>query len=270
MLEKVFQDPGHRLRERFVGFVDLTSPMSLRRISDVIIRRNVRLQGAVAGRFLATESTEPKDEIVDITAADEKPVYPDDPRSQEELAKKRNKSRLNPSDRNVLMGVRPYEQSLEWYHDTVRYKKRMLGRYGLKSIDVPAGFAWPTPEEVKDAQEYERVAFPLEAEIAEKLAKMDKWTAELNAKIAKKEAELEAARLRKERLVEEVRKHFGFKISPHDERFKTMLAQKEKEAKKKKKEAKKQAKLEKLTSIAQKMSNDASQGEATESTKPVE
>ncbi|XP_071641953.1 large ribosomal subunit protein mL64 [Temnothorax longispinosus] len=267
--------------------------MSLRRISDVIIRRNVRLQGAVAGRFLATESTEPKDEIVDITAADEKPVYPDDPRSQEELAKKRNKSRLNPSDRNVLMGVRPYEQSLEWYHDTVRYKKRMLGRYGLKSIDVPAGFAWPTPEEVKDAQEYERVAFPLSiqerwkkleeakrikaeevqarhAEIAEKLAKMDKWTAELNAKIAKKEAELEAARLRKERLVEEVRKHFGFKISPHDERFKTMLAQKEKEAKKKKKEAKKQAKLEKLTSIAQKMSNDASQGEATESTKPVE
>lgn len=99
---------------------------------------------------------------------------------------------------------------------------------------------------------------------------MDEWTAELNAKIAKKEAELEAARLRKERLVEEVRKHFGFKIEPYDERFKTMLAQKEKEEKKKKKEAKKQTKLEKLTSMAQKLSNDMSQEETTESTKPVE
>lgn len=109
-----------------------------------------------------------------------------------------------------------------------------------------------------------------EAELAEKLAKMNQWTAELNAKIAKKEAELEAARLRKERLVEEVRKHFGFKISLHDERFKEMLAQKEKEEKKKKKEAKKKAKLDRLTGIIQKMSKDASQEQATEATKSVE
>lgn len=95
----------------------------------------------------------------------------------------------------------------------------------------------------------------------EKLAKMNQWKAELTAKIAKKEAALEAARLHKERLVEEVRRHFGFKISPHDERFKEMLAQKEKEEKKKKKEAKKQARLNKLLS-----SNE----QPTDSTKSVE
>lgn len=37
----------------------------------------------------------------------------------------------------------------------------MLGRYGLRAIDEPAGLAWPTLEDLEDAQEYERVAFPL-------------------------------------------------------------------------------------------------------------
>ncbi|KAG5320534.1 G45IP protein, partial [Acromyrmex heyeri] len=260
--------------------------MSLRRwICDVIVQRNVRFQGAVVGRFLATQA---KDEAIDITAADEQPIYSNEPQYQEELTKKRNKSRLNPKDRNILMDKPPYEQPIEWYHNTVRYKKRMLGRYGFEGNKEPAGFAWPTPKEVKILQEYERVAFPeslqerwkkleekkrikaekvkAEDEIAEKLSKVDQWTAELNARVAKKKAEMEAARLHKERLVEEIRKHFGFRISPHDERFKTMLQQKEKEEKKKKKEAKKKAKDEKLKSMIQKMNQE----QETDSTKPVE
>ncbi|XP_018343744.1 PREDICTED: growth arrest and DNA damage-inducible proteins-interacting protein 1 [Trachymyrmex septentrionalis] len=261
--------------------------MSLRRwICDVIVQRNVRFQGAVVGRFLATEA---KDKAVDITAADEQPIYSNDPLYQKELTEKRNKSRLNPEHRNILMGKPPYEQPIEWYHNTVKYKKRMLGRYGFEGNKEPVGFAWPTPEEVKILQEYERVAFPVslqerwkklkekkrikaekvkarEAEIAEKLLKIDQWTAELNARVAKKEAEMEAARLRKARLMEEIRKHFGFKISPHDERFKTMLEQKEKEERKQKKEAKKKAKEEKLKSMIQKMN----QGQETDSTKSVE
>lgn len=111
-----------------------------------------------------------------------------------------------------------------------------------------------------------------EAEIAEKLAKMDQWTAELNAKIAKKQADLEAARLRKERLVEEVRKHFDFKISLNDERFKTMLEQKEKEEKKKKKEAKKKMKQEKYASYAMQgmQSNEATEeGSREQVTEPT-
>lgn len=92
----------------------------------------------------------------------------------------------------------------------------------------------------------------------------------MNARIAKKEAVLLAAKERKERLVEEVRQHFGFKISPQDERFKTMLQQKEREEKKKKKEAKKKIKLEKFTTMIQKISDSPSQEQVIDSTKPVE
>ncbi|XP_012232143.1 large ribosomal subunit protein mL64 [Linepithema humile] len=268
--------------------------MSLTRICDVFIHRNTRFQGTFVRRLLATESTEvSKNETVDITTADEEPVYSmmDDPQVQEEIARKRNKSRLSPHDRNILMGLRPYNKSLEWFHNTVKYKRRMLGRYGLKGNDEPVGFAWPTQKEVKNAQEYETVAFPLslqerwkklelekqrkaeeakirETEIMEKLAKMNQWTAELNAKVAKKEAALQAAKLRKERLLEEVRRHFGFRISSHDERFKEMLAQKEKEEKKKKKDAKKKARLEKF--LTHELSETESQEQTTDSTKSVE
>jgi len=48
-------------------------------------------------------------------------------------------------------------------------------------------------------------------------------------------------------LVEEVRRHFGFKIDPRDERFKELLEQKEKEERKKAKEAKKKARQERIT-----------------------
>jgi len=122
----------------------------------------MRFQGTFVKRLLATESTEvSKNETVDITTADDKPVYMmEDPQIQE-IARKRNKSRLNPHDRNIVMGLRPYDKTMEWFHNTVKYKKRMLGRYGLKGNDEPVGFAWPTQEEVKDAQEYERVVFPL-------------------------------------------------------------------------------------------------------------
>lgn len=106
-------------------------------------------------------------------------------------------------------------------------------------------------------------------EIHAKMMKMEEWTEQLKAKIAKKEDELQAARKRKERLVEEVRRHFGFKISPHDERFKEMLQKKEKEDKKKKKEAKKQAKMEKLGMIYKEAESEG-QEEVTDSTKSVE
>lgn len=47
---------------------------------------------------------------------------------------------------------------------------------------------------------------------------------------------------KKERLVEEVRRHFGFTLDPRDERFQEMLAKREKEQKKQEKLAKKEAK----------------------------
>lgn len=136
--------------------------MRLRQICNAVVRRNVGLQSVYAKRLFATSTTESKDEVVDITSADEKAIFaePDNEEFQAEIARKRNKSRLSRHDRNILMDLRPYDSSVAWHHHTVRYKKRTLGRYGLKA-DEPAGFAWPTLEEVKDAQEYESVAFPL-------------------------------------------------------------------------------------------------------------
>lgn len=46
---------------------------------------------------------------------------------------------------------------------------------------------------------------------------------------------------KKERLVDEVRRHFGFKLDPRDERFQEMLAKREKEQKKLEKMARKEA-----------------------------
>lgn len=85
-----------------------------------------------------------------------------------------------------------------------------------------------------------------EATIAKKLGKLDQWTAELNARVAKRESDARAARERKERLVEEVRRQFGFKVDARDERFKELLAQKEKEDKKRQKEVKKKQKDERM------------------------
>lgn len=78
-----------------------------------------------------------------------------------DLEKKRNKSRLTKAHRNILLGQKPYAESQDWYHDTVKYKRRILGRYGMEALGVPAGLAWPTSKEVEDMKEYESLAHPL-------------------------------------------------------------------------------------------------------------
>ncbi|KFB37571.1 AGAP011345-PA-like protein [Anopheles sinensis] len=187
----------------------------------------------------------------------------------------RNKSRLLPQHRNMLHDTLPYEESQSWIHETVKYKRMMLGRYGLEGSRVDPRICFPTKKEVYEKAEYERVAFPFslkqmmdanaaarkakkaavearEVEIARKLEKLDQWTADLNARMEKKEAEARAAKERKDRLVEEVRRHFGFKVDPRDERFQEMLTQKEREDRKKVKEAKRKEKEEKMMEKLQK------------------
>uniref|UniRef100_A0A182SEM2 Large ribosomal subunit protein mL64 n=1 Tax=Anopheles maculatus TaxID=74869 RepID=A0A182SEM2_9DIPT len=214
-------------------------------------------------------------------AADELPVtfVDDDAESTEareaRKAALRNKSRLLPQHRNMLHGVLPYEQSQSWIHETVKYKRMMLGRYGIDGSRVDPRVCFPTKKEAYEKAEYERVAFPFtlkqmmdanetarktrkaeiearEADVARKLEKLDQWTSDLNARIAKKEAEARAAKERKDRLVEEVRRHFGFKVDPRDERFQEMLALKEREDRKKVKEAKRKEKEEKMMEKLQK------------------
>lgn len=108
----------------------------------------------VVGRCFASKPT-----LEIVETAQEEPVFVEE--GSEEMELKRNKSRLNPEHRNILHGRRPYDEPVDWFHHTVKYKRRTLGKYGMEALGVPAGLAWPTPEEVEDAKEYERVGFPL-------------------------------------------------------------------------------------------------------------
>ncbi|XP_015595953.1 growth arrest and DNA damage-inducible proteins-interacting protein 1 [Cephus cinctus] len=222
----------------------------------------LRVQSTLTTRFFATAAKENDGQVIDLTSLDEKPIYDEDEKINEEVERKRNKSRLQSGHRNMLFDKPPSHDITDWYHDRLKYKRRLLGRYGLENIDTTAGVAWPTPNELYVLKEYERVAYPetiqetwktiaekhkkeaeaiklREQDIAKKLSKLKDWTAELKNKLAKKEADALMAKERKERLIEEVRRHFGFKIDPRDVRFKEMLEKKEKEDKKKQKDIKK-------------------------------
>lgn len=210
----------------------------------------------------------------ETTTEDELPVtFVEDEGLQAEreaqIERLRNKSRLLPQHRNMLHNQLPYKASQSWIHETVKYKRMMLGRFGLEGSQVDPRLCFPTEQEALEKAEYERVAFPFslqemmaanqkakqekvariktrEEDIAKKMEKLDQWTTDLNARIAKKESDAREAMERKNRLVEEVRRHFGFKIDPRDERFQEMLAQKEKEDRKKVKEAKRKEKEVKM------------------------
>jgi hypothetical protein len=78
---------------------------------------------------------------------------------EEELERKRNKSRLREHDRNFLFEKNPYPEPTIWYHGTLKYMRRLYGRYGEAS-GVNPSICWPVKEELEETQEYERVAHP--------------------------------------------------------------------------------------------------------------
>lgn len=137
---------------------------------------------------------------------------------EEEIERKRNKSRLRDQDRNFLMEKVPYSDPQLWIHGTLKYKRRDFGRYGFESGVDPA-ICWPTKQELADTKEYERVAFPntipemmevvhrknIEKEknklerqqhIVERIVKLDGWIKEMQQRVAKKEQEARAARVK--------------------------------------------------------------------------
>ncbi|OWR44849.1 hypothetical protein KGM_211908 [Danaus plexippus plexippus] len=188
----------------------------------------------------------------------------DEKAREAEIEKKRNVSRLSSAHYNIINDRKPYEEPKSLAHLTVKYNRKIYGKYGIAS-GVNPNICWPTKQEIANKKEFESVAFPYtikemmetaaenrrqenlkieqrEKDIAVKFAKLDQWKRELNLKIAKKAAEVQAAKQKKERLVEEVRRHFGFTLDPRDERFQEMLAKREKEQKKQEKLAKREAK----------------------------
>ncbi|XP_026468142.1 growth arrest and DNA damage-inducible proteins-interacting protein 1-like [Ctenocephalides felis] len=164
------------------------------------------------------------------------------------IEEKRNKSRLLPQHRNMVLGKVPYQEPQSWIHETVKYKRMMYGRYGSSSNVNPA-LCWPDKVDLEDTLEYERVKYPETIpEMMKKVAEEKKQKAEAmrarDEEIAKKLLKLQDER--KDRLVEEVRRHFGFKLDPRDEKFQEMLAQKEKADRKQQKELRRQAREAKI------------------------
>lgn len=207
-----------------------------------------------------------KEEALELPAVLYDPV--DLEAREQEIEQKRNKSGLLPQHRRMLNRQKPYDEAQSWVHNTLKYQRTMYGRHGAAS-GVDPRILFPTPQETEEQAEFERVAFPKtlpemieitkqekllkaetirkrEEDITKKLGKLDQWQRELSAKIAKREDDARAAIERKERLVEEVRRQFGFKLDPKDQRFKEMLAQKEKEDKKMAKQAKKKLNEERM------------------------
>ncbi|XP_075162336.1 large ribosomal subunit protein mL64-like [Haematobia irritans] len=181
----------------------------------------------------------------------------------------RNKSGLLQQHLNILFDRIPYKEPSSWIHLSEKYQRKAFARFGVES-GVNPRICFHNKSDIQQ-QVYESLMEPKsvntlienamlnikqknegmrkrEELITKNMERLGAWKKELQSKIAKKEADALAAKQRKERLVEEVRRHFGYKVDPRDERFKEVLEQKEKEDKKIQKEAKRQAKEQKLLS----------------------
>ncbi|KAF5298591.1 hypothetical protein FQR65_LT09686 [Abscondita terminalis] len=190
---------------------------------------------------------------------------------EEDIQRKRNKSRLKVYHRNVVHEDVPYSEPGLSIHGTLKFNRNMYGRYGSKS-GFNESLCWPTKQELQDKIEYESIAFPYnikdvaeeakknrldkqkkieehQADIVKKIQKLDQWKEDLRKKIEKKEATVSAAKAQRDRLVEEVRRHFGYTVDPRDEKFKELLEKKEKEQKKAMKQARKKVQEEKMLAI---------------------
>lgn len=81
---------------------------------------------------------------------------------EERLLRRQNKSRLHFSDRQMLRGLPPnVGLTMEWneHHTTREHKGQLLGLFGRSKTGVDPSLAWPTPKEMEDQREYERVLY---------------------------------------------------------------------------------------------------------------
>ncbi|XP_033316440.1 growth arrest and DNA damage-inducible proteins-interacting protein 1 [Bombus bifarius] len=221
-----------------------------------------------------------------IESAEEEPILIEE-KDYAELERKRNKSRLTEAHRNILLGKKPYNTPQDWFHETVKYKKRILGRYGMEALGESAGLAWPTPEEVEDMKEYESLAHPLniqerlqqikekkkmeeeallakQAEIEKKMATMKQLIAQVQEKIAQKQkVELEAKE-RRERKIEEIRRQLIAQGTMSATKLTEAVTMAEKDEKKLKKELKKAKALEREKKIAERLLRESESNKAEE------
>lgn len=109
-----------------------------------------------------------------------------------------------------------------------------------------------------------------EATIAKNFMKLEQWKNDLVTKREKKEADARAAKNRKDRLIDEVRRHFGYTVDPRDDRFKQLLELKEKQQRKAMKESKRQDKESKMLAKMASKGSTATPTDETAEEQPAE
>jgi len=172
------------------------------------------------------------------------------------LQRKRNKSGLHYSDRQMLKGAPPnvglYDMQWTERHTTKQFKATMLGKFGRSGTGVDPSVAWPTKAEIESQQEYERVFYEgtdlrerialhnqteqyrkqkmieYEQEIDANLAQMDREVKAWKARVIKREAEAAREKAMKDAIFSELRQEFGYDINPHDPMFRAKIEEKEK------------------------------------------
>jgi len=184
---------------------------------------------------------------------------------EEKIRKKRNRSRLHFSHRSILKGEPPQVGlHMEWddSQKTRAYKAQLLGKYGRSKTGIDPSICWPTPEEIADEYEKERVYYDntslkeilendkrmqqeekdaiklREKDIDEKLARMNKdldaWKTRLDNRKKQAQKEIE----KRTKILAELRQEYGYDVNANLPQFKEKYAAKEKEFAKRAKEEK--------------------------------
>jgi len=187
------------------------------------------------------------------------------------LQRKRNKSGLHHSDRQMLKGAPPtVGLRMQWAerHTTRQYKAEMLGKFGRSKTGLDPSVLWPTKGEIESQKEYEHVLYDgttlqermelhnktqayrrqqmlqYEQEIDANLAQMDRDVTAWKKRVEKRDADAAREKALKDTIFAELRQEFGYDINPADPLFKDKIEEKEKAVAKKIKLAKRAKKEE--------------------------
>lgn len=187
--------------------------------------------------------------------------------TDEEIGKICDKSRMKQYHARKNKGLFPYadpKNMAQVHQHTLRWQRKQIGLYGFDCKYDPA-LCFTTKEEMEDMKEYEKVAFDKsimelrrnaleeiaqekeemrkrEERVVKALETMNSWKERIREKMIEKQKTAEVAKSERARLLEEVRRFFGYTIDPNDERFQIMLQHKENELLKQKRLEKKQKK----------------------------
>lgn len=239
----------------------------------VVISQNYADQAKSKWKFWQKDELEGVEKTEEQNEADSYQKYAQEIEKDardEYIESRRNKSRLSYSHLQVVKGLPPalgtvFQTNTE--HLSQPYKRKMLAKYGRKS-GVNPGISWPSEEQMKLANDWERLYQPeplsvmmekaweevrgekekriqREAEIDKNLETMEKQMKQWQDRVNSKNKIAEQAIHRRERILAELKQELGYDVNPADRHMVEKIAEKEKLLLKEEKEAKKFDKMEK-------------------------